>query len=261
MSSFGLINGAQYVELSSMNNLHFTQKQLRELGSLLLAVVFALTIRWCLFEAYVIPSGSMLPSLLIHDHIFVNKLIYGVRLPFSKDWMAHFKAPEKGEVIVFKDPRDESVFLIKRIIGTPGDRLSWDGYQLTVNGTKVNTEISPQKEYFLSLLEIPAASEERKAFELYNENINNHPHPSLITKNIAHNTVDNLVVPSNSLFVMGDNRDNSADSRVWGFAPMDNVLGRAMFVWLSCENTLPFPVSFLCNPLSVRWNRFFHPVR
>src|SRR5580765_5044118 len=104
---------------------------LRETGSLLLAIAFALSIRWCLVEAYVIPSGSMLPSLLIQDHIFVNKLVYGIRVPFSKEWLLRFRLPTKGEVIVFKYPEDESTFFIKRVIGTPGDKIGWDGQQLT----------------------------------------------------------------------------------------------------------------------------------
>src|ERR1700722_7968836 len=119
------------------------------IGSLLVAVIVALAIRWLFFEAYVIPSGSMLPSLLIQDHIFVNKLIYGLRVPFSKQWMVHFRLPVKGEVIVFRFPEDESTFFIKRVIGVPGDKISWDGNQLTINGEKVPTEPNPKKDYFL----------------------------------------------------------------------------------------------------------------
>src|ERR1700691_1825717 len=112
-------------------------------GYLFLAILVALAIRWALIEAYVIPSGSMLPTLLIQDHIFVNKLIYGIRVPFSKEWLLKFRLPEKGEVIVFKYPEDESIFFIKRVIGTPGDKISWDGQQLTINGEKVPTNPNP----------------------------------------------------------------------------------------------------------------------
>src|SRR3984957_8861343 len=94
------------------------------LKSLLFAVGIALALRWGLAEAYVIPSGSMLPSLLIHDHIFINKLVYGIRVPFSKTWLIHFREPKRGEVIVFKDPRETGTFLIKRVIGVPGDLIS-----------------------------------------------------------------------------------------------------------------------------------------
>ena len=90
-------------------------------GSFFLAIGIALFIRWAFMEAYVIPSASMLPTLLIHDHIFVNKLVYGLRVPFSEKWLAHLSEPKRGEVIVFKFPHDKSTFYIKRIIGVPGD--------------------------------------------------------------------------------------------------------------------------------------------
>src|SRR5262245_37649269 len=95
---------------------------LEGLGSLVLAIVVALAIRWALIEAYTIPSGSMIPSLLIHDHIFVNKLVYGLRVPFSQDWVVRFGEPQRGEVIVFRYPEDPSQFFIKRVVGVPGDK-------------------------------------------------------------------------------------------------------------------------------------------
>jgi signal peptidase I len=91
-------------------------------GSFVLAIAAALIVRWAFYEAYVIPSGSMLPTLLLHDHIFVNKMLYGVRLPFSEKWLFHWNDPDRGEVVVFKYPQDKKLFYIKRIIGVPGDR-------------------------------------------------------------------------------------------------------------------------------------------
>ena len=94
-------------------------------GSMALAILAALTIRWLLLEAYVIPSGSMLPTLLINDHIFVNKINYGIRAPFSENWIVKFNEPERGEIVVFKYPVDPGTFFIKRIVGLPGDKIKF----------------------------------------------------------------------------------------------------------------------------------------
>src|ERR1700722_15955000 len=109
------------------------------LKSLLFAVGIALALRWGVAEAYVIPSGSMLPTLLIHDHIFINKLIYGIRVPFSKTWLVKFREPQKGEVIVFKSPVENGVFLIKRVIAVAGDKISYSDKKLYVNDQLVET--------------------------------------------------------------------------------------------------------------------------
>jgi len=236
-------------------------------GSFAVAILIALTIRWAFMEAYVIPSSSMLPSLLVHDHIFVNKFIYGLRVPFTEKWMFDFNSPKRGEVIVFKFPEDMSMFYIKRVVGIPGDKIYYENGNLYINDELVKNEI-PRKimsdhdwlrdEDFQG--EGPGAISNYQHFE---ESIGEQIFSVLLKKGRTFDIAKGpYVVPEGQYFVMGDNRDNSNDSRYWktqSFVPRENLVGRAMFVWLSCEETLPV-VSFLCNPLAIRWKRFFHSV-
>lgn len=230
------------------------------IGSLILAIGVALFIRWALIEAYVIPSGSMLPSLLIHDHIFVNKFVYGIRAPFSKKWMVKFQEPKRGEVLVFRYPQDESTFYIKRIVGLPGDVLTYEDGNLFINDQKIEKQ-APTEEQEKAMLgvsesDLPGGKEDYVHFI---EELPKFSHSTLLRRGWYHMNVGPITVPEHSLFVMGDNRDNSADSRVWGFVPEENIIGRAMFVWLSCDETLPV-LTFLCNPVELRWKRFLHPI-
>lgn len=196
------------------------QKLLNGVFRFLFAILALLAVRWALFEPYVIPSGSMIPTLLIHDHIMVNKLAYGIRLPFTSQWLMHFASPQRGEVVIFRSVEDDNFFMVKRVVGLAGDHMVFteDG-QLMVNGKpdpgpKSSWGMTPGEEW---------------------------------------------TVPAGHIFVMGDNRDNSRDSRSWGPLPLSHLLGRAMFVWLSCEETLP-EAPYLCDPSTLRWARFFHRI-
>lgn len=233
-------------------------------GSLFLAVFIALFIRWGFIEAYVIPSGSMLPSLLIHDHIFVNKLTYGLRVPFSENWLVKFNEPKRGEVIVFKFPKDMSTFFIKRIVGEPGDKIYYENGTLYINDKPVDKKVPVSTADFAWLRDADFQrdgniNDSRENYVHFTEELPEASHSILLRKGDIYETYGPVVVPEDQLFVMGDNRMNSSDSRVWGFLPKKNILGRAMFVWLSCEETIP-ALPFLCNPLTIRWTRFFHPV-
>ena len=235
-------------------------------GSFVVAIGIALTIRWAFMEAYVIPSPSMLPSLLVHDHIFVNKFVYGLRVPFTEKWMFRFGEPQRGEVIVFKYPEDMSMFYIKRVVGVPGDKVFYENGNLYINDEIIKNEV-PQKraEDFDWLRDEDFSGEGPGAKSLYThyeERLGEHSFSILMKKGRGGGVRGPYIVPEEQYFVMGDNRDNSNDSRYWPtytFVPRENLVGRAMFVWLSCDETLPI-LSFLCNPLEIRWKRFFHSV-
>lgn len=237
-------------------------------GGFAVAVLCILAFRWALFEPFVIPSGSMIPTLLIHDHILVSKMAYGLRIPFTKRWLFRTAEPKRGDIVVFKSIEDGNYFMIKRVVAIPGDQvnISPDG-QLSVNGAPVAHQL-------LNVTEDPASQKPFYAvnekdlqgsigeFDFFEEKTGEKSHRTLLVKGMPPRGADWSVkfpytVPPDEYFCMGDNRDNSRDSRFWSSLPRENLLGKALFVWLSCEETLPF-LPFLCNPLELRWSRFFH---
>jgi signal peptidase I len=233
-------------------------------GSLFLAVLAAFTIRWALIEAYVIPSGSMLPTLQIHDHIFVNKLAYGIRFPFSESWIAEWSKPKRGDVIVFKFPLDMSTNFIKRVVGLPGDKIYYERGTLYINDKPMEKKAPVTDIDYKWLRDADFQGEGRYMeskdnYVHFTEVLENKEHDILLRKTQNYETFGPVVVPEDSLFMMGDNRDNSRDGREWGFLPKSYILGRASFIWLSCEETLPV-LSMICNPLTIRWGRFFREV-
>ncbi len=196
-----------------------------------LALVLALVMRASFVQAYMIPSGSMEPALLIGDHIFVNKIVYGLRtpetilglripgLPMGK-YLLRFEAVHRGDIVVFVAPYDRQTDLIKRVIGIPGDRVEVRNGVVWLNGAAMDDPHARFK----------VATEDRA----------------------RGNPRDNLapvIVPPGKLFTMGDNRDNSYDSRFWGFANQTDVEGRAMVVYLSLDQDHP-------SLLPIRWDRF-----
>jgi signal peptidase I len=233
-------------------------------GSIAIAILAALTIRWAFFEAYVIPSGSMLPSLLIYDHIFVNKFVYGIRVPFSEKWLIKFKEPEKGEVVVFKYPLDMSTFFIKRVVGEPGDRIFYERGKLYINDQEVERLIPSDQRALRWLRDedfhFETTGDQLANYDHFVEKLGQVRHDILVRKGDFPDQFGPVTVPDGYLFVMGDNRNNSSDSRVWGFLPKENILGRASIVWLSCEKTLPL-LNFLCNPITIRWGRLGYSIQ
>ncbi len=210
-------------------------------------VILVCLVRWLFFEPFVIPSGSMIPTLLIHDHIFVNKMSYGIKWPFGKNFLFQWSHPSRGEVVVFRYPENPEVYYIKRVIGISGDEISLKDGVIQVNGQAV-------EQNQIDFREPPAG--DLMPFEYLKE--------SEIGYMVRYQAKDRAQfpltkVPENSFFVMGDNRDQSSDSRVWGFVPENNAIGVASRIWLSCDQTL-VSAQFICDPQTIRWNRLMKKV-
>ncbi len=194
------------------------------------AILAALFLRAFVFEAFVIPSGSMIPTLEINDKIFVNKYIYGLRVPFTFIKFFEWNTPKRGEVIVFIYPRDHSKDYIKRVVGLPGDIIEIKNDQLHINGEPVEkAEVAGDCEFWDVRGE---DSWESKKCRAYTENIGGHSHRIYQASEHQRDFGPRKVEPGH-VFAMGDNRDNSSDSRDWGFVPMENIKGRAMFIWFA----------------------------
>lgn len=185
---------------------------LREyLEAAVIAVILALFIRTFVVQAFKIPSGSMEPTLLVGDHILVNKFIYGIKLPFVRKTIIPISTPKRDDVIVFIFPLDRSKDFIKRVIGLPGDRIEISGRKIYING-----KLYEDKHGYYSS---PSPSEGSR--------------------------FGPVTVPKGHLFVMGDNRDHSYDSRYWGFVPLEYVKGKAFIIYWSWPH----------------WRRFMHIIR
>ncbi len=180
----------------------------------IIAVLLALFIRTFVVQAFKIPSGSMEPTLLVGDHILVNKFIYGIKIPFIQKTLIPITDPERGDVLVFIYPVDPSKDFIKRVVGLPGDKVEMTGKSVYINGTPYD---DPHGYYSPS--GGPAESHGKEHFGPVN-------------------------VPKDHLFVMGDNRNHSYDSRFWGFVPIESVKGKAFIIYWSWPN----------------WKRFLHIV-
>lgn len=190
-------------------------------------VLIVLVLRSFLAEPFRIPSGSMMPTLLIGDFILVNKFTYGIRLPVINKKIIELNEPQRGDIVVFRYPKDPSVDYIKRVIGLPGDKVAYYNKQLFINDT-------PIKQDFISNYRGVGQGREMNGAELLQENLTGVEHSILIKPEQP--TVEGVyVVPQGQYFVMGDNRDNSNDSRYWGPVPEENLVGKAFFIWMSWD--------------------------
>ena len=236
---------------------------LENVKTIIYAALIAVGIRTVAFEPFNIPSGSMIPTLLVGDYLFVSKYSYGYSrysLPFSPNLFSgriFGSLPERGDVAVFKFPRDTSIDYIKRIVGLPGDKVQVRGGQLFING-----ELQPRQ----PAGEFMADDEGRRMLgRRYVESLVNgrqHELLKLTDEGEANNTPE-FAVPPGHVFAMGDNRDNSLDSRFMngvGFVPVENLVGRAEFIFFSIDARAPWWQVWEW-PFEIRWSRLLMGIR
>ncbi len=209
------------------------------------AVLLFLLLRAFLVEAYKIPSGSMERTLLVGDFLIVNKLVYGAEIPFSGAHLPAIRAPRHGDVIVFEWPVDPSKNFVKRLVGLPGDTVSMQAGVLVRNGTALNEEYVEHTHP-----DIDPLNEEFRWQKSYLAEVSTYS-PSL-------NNWGPIVVPPRHMFVLGDNRDNSLDSRYWGFVPDSLLRGTPLFVYYSFTPDSSSPAPWLTR---IRWSRMGNVVR
>ncbi|HVZ45333.1 MAG TPA: signal peptidase I [Ramlibacter sp.] len=203
-------------------------------------ILAVFVLRSFLFEPFKIPSGSMVPTLLVGDLILVNKFTYGLRLPVVNTKLTEGNAPQRGDVMVFRYPPKPSLDYIKRVVGVPGDTVAYIDKKLTINGQPVSKDPVPEyfdadsMRYFKQFEEVLGGKRHRI--------LNDDARPAFVEgafdfpyRENCRYSVDGVTckVPPGYYFMMGDNRDNSQDSRYWGFVPDRNIVGRAFFIWMN----------------------------
>jgi len=194
--------------------------------SLFPVLLFVLVVRSFIVEPFQIPSGSMEPTLKVGDYIAVNKFSYGLRLPITHTRILSTGEPHRGDVIVFRFPLNPSVDFIKRVVGVPGDHVVYQDKHLYINGKLISK----------TLVSDDVASS--PGMQLFQEDLDGVKHAVYNNPDVDSKGFDGTV-PAGHYFVMGDNRDNSADSRYWGFVPEQNLVGKAFFVWMHWHGGLP----------------------
>ncbi len=209
--------------------------------SLVIALLIATSFKSAIADWNDIPSGSMKPTILIGDRIFVNKLSYDLKIPYTTLHLARWADPQRGDIVVFYSPKDGKR-LIKRVVGVPGDTLAMHENRLFINGQFVKYE-SLHKEIIDRI-----GLDQQSHYLFFNENLTGKQHAVMfLPSRPSLNTFDPVIIPDGQYFMMGDNRDNSADSRFFGFVDRKLIVGRATMVVISREGSFLHP----------RWSRFF----
>jgi len=241
---------------------HQSSALVENIKTIVYAGLIAIGVRTVAYEPFNIPSGSMIPTLLVGDYLFVSKYSYGYSkysLPFAPPLFSgriFGSLPQRGDVVVFKYPRDTSIDYIKRIVGLPGDHIQVKGGELYING-----QLCPRQSEGTYVADDNGI---KMMSRLYVEALpNGVKHPILKERDDgwANNTQE-YVVPPGHVFAMGDNRDNSADSRFMdqvGFVPVENLVGRAEILFFSFNAEYPW-WQFWEWPFEIRWSRLFKPI-
>lgn len=210
-------------------------------GSFFPVIALVFVLRSFLYEPFKIPSSSMVPTLLVGDLILVNKFTYGIRLPIINKRIIEINDPQRGDVMVFKYPKDMTQDYIKRVIGVPGDKITYQGKRLTINDkpveyTALDDYLDDERPVYHQQLQESLTGVQHRILNdqekstLTLGDVNDFPNKDACQYNDDGFT---CVVPEGNYFMMGDNRDNSADSRYWGFVPNKNIVGKAFFVWMN----------------------------
>lgn len=190
-------------------------------------VLIVFLLRSFIAEPFRIPSGSMMPTLLVGDFILVNKFTYGIRLPVINKKIIDLNEPHRGDIVVFRYPKNPEVDYIKRVIGLPHDKITYENKRLTVNGQAI-------PETALGIYQGEGQGEDMTGATQFLENLTGVEH-AILNRDGAPSVEFTYTVPEGQYFMMGDNRDNSNDSRYWGTVPEENLVGKAFFIWMSWD--------------------------
>lgn len=220
-------DGGEGTETAKMPEAYQAPKIVEYARSFFPIFLIVLVLRSFVAEPFRIPSGSMMPTLLIGDFILVNKYGYGIRLPMVDTKIIDLGSPSRGDVIVFRSPEDPATPFIKRVVGLPGDRIAYYNKVLYVNGEAAEQVV-------LGNFSGAGSSASMSGASLRTENLNGHIHEILVQPG-APTLEGKMLVPENHYFVLGDNRDNSRDSRFWGTVPDELLIGRAFLIWMSWD--------------------------
>ncbi|MBF0627895.1 MAG: signal peptidase I [Magnetococcales bacterium] len=220
MGVFLLFKGEQFLEGGSVVAEYYE--------AIAMAVAIAFMVRTFVVEPFKIPSGSMIPTLLVGDYLFVNKTAYGYRLPFTQQRIFMGDGPKRGEIAVFEYPKDPTKDYIKRIVALPGDRVAYREKRLFVNGQLVAQQLEGNYTY---VNEYEQKIESQRLVEKFGDQ----PHSILVRPFANMDQITDEKIPPDHYFVMGDNRDNSNDSRYWGVVPAHRLVGRAVVLFWSWD--------------------------